>query len=290
MHERVPVNPVSIFNKRQDVMILRLVVGICAGILSVLSPAHSAYIDFAPGLGDTFEARVSGSALGGRSIFDFNEGGTAFADDVDFLGTAGVAGRGTMGNSTFIANGGILWDFFVRAEAGFGTANAFAQSGVFDGGVGGVQLLFRVVPESEPVGTPFNVTFQANLSGTLTAEGSFSGQDSAEASWSMFADNTFNGSTPIFQDTVTIVAGSTEQSTTFSDSYSRTFQVLAGDTFELFSNVAVDAFGNDNSAFAQMDGTFRVFLEPVVVPIPAAIWLFGSGLIGLIGVARRKAT
>ena len=25
-----------------------------------------------------------------------------------------------------------------------------------------------------------------------------------------------------------------------------------------------------------------------VIPIPAAIWLFGSGLIGLIGVARRK--
>ncbi|MDH3948456.1 MAG: VPLPA-CTERM sorting domain-containing protein [Gammaproteobacteria bacterium] len=26
-----------------------------------------------------------------------------------------------------------------------------------------------------------------------------------------------------------------------------------------------------------------------VVPIPAATWLFGSGLLGLIGVARRKA-
>ena len=26
-----------------------------------------------------------------------------------------------------------------------------------------------------------------------------------------------------------------------------------------------------------------------VVPVPAAVWLFGSGLIGLVGVARRKA-
>jgi len=26
-----------------------------------------------------------------------------------------------------------------------------------------------------------------------------------------------------------------------------------------------------------------------VVPVPAAVWLFGSGLIGLIGIARRKA-
>jgi len=24
------------------------------------------------------------------------------------------------------------------------------------------------------------------------------------------------------------------------------------------------------------------------VPVPAAVWLFGSGLIGLVGVARRK--
>ncbi|MDX2486916.1 MAG: VPLPA-CTERM sorting domain-containing protein, partial [Gammaproteobacteria bacterium] len=25
-----------------------------------------------------------------------------------------------------------------------------------------------------------------------------------------------------------------------------------------------------------------------VVPVPSAVWLFGSGLIGLVGVARRK--
>jgi len=28
--------------------------------------------------------------------------------------------------------------------------------------------------------------------------------------------------------------------------------------------------------------------RPVVVPVPPAVWLFGSGLLGLIGVARRK--
>ena len=36
------------------------------------------------------------------------------------------------------------------------------------------------------------------------------------------------------------------------------------------------------------DITFRSLAVDTVVPIPAAIWLFGSGLIGLIGVARRK--
>ena len=30
------------------------------------------------------------------------------------------------------------------------------------------------------------------------------------------------------------------------------------------------------------------FSEPTVVPIPSAVWLLGSGLLGLIGIARRK--
>lgn len=34
-------------------------------------------------------------------------------------------------------------------------------------------------------------------------------------------------------------------------------------------------------------GTFTDFV-PNVVPVPAAAWLFGSGLLGLVGVARRK--
>lgn len=37
-------------------------------------------------------------------------------------------------------------------------------------------------------------------------------------------------------------------------------------------------------AFAVRDG------DVSAVPIPATVWLFGSGLIGLIGMARRKAT
>ena len=39
---------------------------------------------------------------------------------------------------------------------------------------------------------------------------------------------------------------------------------------------------NDNYAWAVQSGDISA------VPIPAAIWLFSSGLIGLIGLARRK--
>jgi hypothetical protein len=38
-----------------------------------------------------------------------------------------------------------------------------------------------------------------------------------------------------------------------------------------------------------LDGTAFMLPEDLVIPIPAAVWLFGSGLIGLIGLARRKA-
>jgi len=41
-----------------------------------------------------------------------------------------------------------------------------------------------------------------------------------------------------------------------------------------------------STAFA--DGVW-LYREASVVPVPAAVWLFGSGLIGLIGLARRKA-
>ena len=33
-----------------------------------------------------------------------------------------------------------------------------------------------------------------------------------------------------------------------------------------------------------------IHLAPAPVPVPAAVWMFGSGLLGLLGVARKKAT
>ena len=37
------------------------------------------------------------------------------------------------------------------------------------------------------------------------------------------------------------------------------------------------------------DGTLKIGGTPPTVPLPAAVWLFGSGLLGLFGVGRRRA-
>jgi hypothetical protein len=44
-------------------------------------------------------------------------------------------------------------------------------------------------------------------------------------------------------------------------------------------------FPGQNAAF---DFTSMVVTNTTVVPVPAAVWLFGSGLLGLVGVARRR--
>jgi hypothetical protein len=36
-------------------------------------------------------------------------------------------------------------------------------------------------------------------------------------------------------------------------------------------------------------GGFELVIDVTPVPVPAAVWLFGSGLLGLVGVARRRA-
>lgn len=66
---------------------------------------------------------------------------------------------------------------------------------------------------------------------------------------------------------------------------------------------SIDVDGDGISGLGMIDGAFIGFnanfslgagpsseINPAVsaVPVPAAVWLFGSGLVGLVGVARRK--
>ncbi len=47
----------------------------------------------------------------------------------------------------------------------------------------------------------------------------------------------------------------------------------------------------DNGPFSGFNANFditSIFIPPVIMPIPAAVWLFGSGLVGLAAFARRR--
>ena len=63
----------------------------------------------------------------------------------------------------------------------------------------------------------------------------------------------------------------------------------------------VDSLGGDSYSITRQFGNFNCEAQGVncgaatshvgaygVVPVPAAVWLFGSGLLGLVGVARRR--
>jgi len=61
-------------------------------------------------------------------------------------------------------------------------------------------------------------------------------------------------------------------------------------------NSNVDSAGSGGGGFNYDDlslnirSTYAVWSQPAVVPVPSAVWLFGSGLLGLIGLSRRNKT
>jgi len=66
---------------------------------------------------------------------------------------------------------------------------------------------------------------------------------------------------------------------------------LPGGDYQGGLNISFDmtgspAFGNAFTSDTLFSGDV---VNSPVIPVPAAVWLFGSGLLGLIGVARRKA-
>lgn len=75
-----------------------------------------------------------------------------------------------------------------------------------------------------------------------------------------------------------------------ADTFKVTSQYRMGAQTNLNTNrteyFVADAYAKDQNTPSITTGSYLVQVN--AVPIPAAIWLFGSGLIGLIGVAKRK--
>ena len=65
-------------------------------------------------------------------------------------------------------------------------------------------------------------------------------------------------------------------------------QVISGSLTIASQGGLIGSFVAGSRDLGLGDNDNIVFQAATVVPVPAAAWLFGSGLIGLIGVARRK--
>jgi hypothetical protein len=78
-----------------------------------------------------------------------------------------------------------------------------------------------------------------------------------------------------------------------SPAFTLTGSILQDDGFGGWAGTLVSA-GNINGdnwtgfSNVQFSEVFNVSVVSAVVPVPAAVWLFGSGLLGLVGIARRR--
>ena len=91
-------------------------------------------------------------------------------------------------------------------------------------------------------------------------------------------DNTDTPSVPatITNSGIDLVSGSFQGFGTLSTA--QITDLLAGN---MYVNIHTEIFPS-----GELSG--RILEAQAVVPVPAAVWLFGSGLLGLVGMARRK--
>jgi len=133
----------------------------------------------------------------------------------------------------------------------------------------------------------FPNTFGLAVGDTITASGVF--DDSVLSSGSGTIDFSLGSG-----NTMTLSVGSATFTANDDSRFgSGTGPALSLSSFALtnldFNNPGV--FGSLGLFFDDADmmiGEWRTSAELTTVPVPAAVWLFGSGLLGLVGIARRK--
>ena len=152
------------------------------------------------------------------------------------------------------------------------------------------------------------------LGSTQLATGSHSGAPDGSESPSIDNPWLFNGNTGMHQSTSNVTANS-DTALDFAG-WSVTWNGIAdipmgGDTANFVDDTGIaiiscgacgdgDAYTLDYAAHVPLNDAsgfggapYALHLEgfitkAAVIPVPAAVWLFGSGLLGLVGVARRK--
>lgn len=201
---------------------------------------------------------ATGSGSGTVAAFSFFGGGKASATSISFQAIGnGAGGPGTL----VLGNMGFNWN----GNNGIPVSIVLDAAGFFGAAFAGLTVSQTITGGATPA--------SANLDGTFPV-----GAVMATTTWNttnIFGSNTTlgnnpSGTLPLIADTKS-VGGSPMRAGPF-----------------LGSNANFDIRSiHVTSCTDTGTGTDACKVAPVV-PVPAAVWLFGSGLLGLVGIARRR--
>ncbi len=177
----------------------------------------------------------------------------------------------TMGNFSYGSAGGFTPNVTVSYASDSGQELRFWSTNYND--------LINVVENEVDGDTGYSLTFTADSGFDVVLDSMNMGNWGATITVPGITVTDGGGST-LFSATNFLLPGSSTPSSLFFDfgGISANTLILYIDTTGLGGNS--DNVGLDNIQFGQ---------SVSAVPVPAAAWLFGSGLIGLVGIARRRS-
>jgi hypothetical protein len=125
----------------------------------------------------------------------------------------------------------------------------------------------------DPEAHTATVEFTAAVTGSYTISGQFIGADIFENAHSV---SIFNNGTSLWSNTISSIGQ--------ADTFSITANILAGSTID-FKVLT----GSSGCSYCNLStGLQATIVAPAAVPVPSAIWLFGSAIVGYLGFNRRK--
>lgn len=173
--------------------------------------------------------------------------------------------------------------YSLDADNGFLDVSGLVQTAYYNYDYNGI--FFEISPSAgESAGTPVQVTLDFELSLHATANGGFAEVKNGDDGGSSYLS--LNGSTIWEYAPVILGAGDS-----LDDLVSYTFAAQVGDVLGVNMLTVAGIYLGEGSAkgeaITEATSFFTLSVAPNPVPIPGAIWLFGSGFLGLVGVRRK---